>query len=127
MGAGQLEVHSAAMARKQWMACLLAHNLVRAAMLCAALQQAICPLTLSFSACRRRLESWLRDFGRALVGVLVSWDRTLWEIGKCVLPKRRQPRPSEPRAKRHIRESFPPLVGSRAKAREKLQKQAVKS
>jgi Transposase DDE domain len=127
MEAGQLAVHSAAMARKQWLACLLAYNLIRAAMLCAALQQNIPPLTLSFSASRRRLEFWLRDFGRALGEVLVSWERTLAEIGKCTIPKRNECRPSEPRAKRHIRESFPPLIGSRTQAREKLQKQAMKS
>ena len=127
MAAGQLEVHSAAMARKQWLACLLAYNLIRAAMLCAALQHGISPLSLSFSACRRRLELWLRDFGRTRADVLVSWTRTLSEIGTCVHPKRRKPRPTEPRAKRHIRESFPPLVGSRAQARKKLEKQAVKS
>jgi len=127
MEAGQLEVHSAAMARKQWLACLLAYNLIRAAMLCAALQQDIPPLTLSFSATRKRLEFWLRTFGRTFAGVLVAWERTLAEIGQCLLPKRHQPRPAEPRAKRHVRESFPPLVGSRAQAREKLQKQAMKS
>ena len=127
MGAGLLEVHSTAMARKQWLACLLAYNLIRAAMLCVALRQGTSPLSLSFSACRRRLELWLRDFGRTLADVLVSWERTLLEISKCVHPKRRKPRPSEPRAKRHVRESFPPLVGSRSQAREKLQKQAVKS
>lgn len=127
MEAAQLDVHSAAMARKQWLACLLAYNLIRAAMLCAALHQGVSPLTLSFSACRRRLELWLRDFGRTIAKVLVSWERTLAELGKCSLPKRRKPRPSEPRAKRHIRESFPPLVGSRAKARQKIQKQAMKS
>jgi len=127
MGAGQLEVHSAAMARKQWLACLLAYNLVRAAMLCAGLQQGICPLTLSFSGCRRRLEVWLRQFGSTFADVLVSWERALAQIGKCRLPKRPQPRPTEPRAKRHVRESFPPLVGSRAKARKQLQKYAMKS
>jgi hypothetical protein len=124
MEAGQLEVHSAAMARKQWLACLLAYNLIRAAMLCAALQQHIPPLTLSFSASRRRLEFWLRDFGRTIADVLVSWERTLAEIGKCRFPKRNQPRPNEPRAKRHVRESFPPLVGSRAQARKKLENHA---
>jgi hypothetical protein len=127
MGAGQLEVYSAAMTRKGWLACLLAYNLVRAAMLCAALQQAVSPLTLSFSACRRRLELWLRDFGATLTAVLVSWKRMLAQLGKCRHPKRRKPRPTEPRAKRHIRESFPPLVGSRATARKKLQEQTVKS
>jgi hypothetical protein len=127
MGAGQLEVHSAAMARKQWLACLLAYNLVRAAMLCAALQQNIPPLTLSFSASRRRLELWLRDFGRTAADVLVSWERTLAAIGNCRFPKRKKPRPNEPRAKRHVRESFPPLVGSRAQARKKLKNHATKS
>jgi len=127
MQAGQLEVHSAAMARKQWLACLLAYNLIRAAMLCAALQQGLSPLSLSFSACRRCLEFWLRDFGRALGDVLLSWQRTLAEIGQCRLPKRNAPRPNEPRLKRHIRESFPPLVGSRARARAKLQNHATKS
>lgn len=127
MEAGQLEVHSAAMARKQWLACLLAYNLVRAAMLCAALYQGICPLTLSFSASRRRVELWLRHFARTLDHLLVSWARKLTEIGKCLLPTRPEPRPSEPRAKRHVRESFPPLIGSRAKAQNRLRKQAMKS
>jgi len=127
MGVGNLEVHSAAMAPKQWLACLLAYNLIRAAMLCAALQQGISPLNLSFSACRRRLQWWLRDFGRTLADVLSSWKKMLSEIAKCAHPKRRKPRPAEPRAKRHVRESFPPLVGSRSQARQKLQKQAVKS
>jgi hypothetical protein len=127
MEAEQLEVHSAAMARKEWLACLMAYNLIRAAMLCAALQQNLPPLTLSFSACRRRLERWLGDFGRGLADILVSWERTLTALGKCRLPKRKQPRPNEPRAKRHVRESFPPLVGSRAQARKKLEKHPVKS
>jgi hypothetical protein len=127
MGAGQLEVHSAMMARKQWLACLLAYNLVRAAMFCAALQQDIPPLTLSFSACRRRLQSWLRHCGHAKVQMLVDWDKLLREIARCRLPKRKQPRPSEPRAKRHVRESFPPLVGSRARARKNLKNAYSKS
>lgn len=127
MGAAQLEVHSAAMARKQWLACLLAYNLIRAAMLCAALQQHISPLTLSFSACRRRVERWLRDFGHTTADVLASWEKTLVDIGKCRLPKRKKPRPNEPRAKRHVRESFPPLTGSRTQARKKLAKKAMKS
>jgi IS4 transposase len=121
MGAAQLEVYSAAMARKQWLACLLAYNLIRAAMLCAALRNGIPPLALSFSACRRRLEGWLRDFGRTLSSLTRGWQKMLRELAQCTLPKRKKPRPSEPRAKRHIRESFPPLVGSRSEARTKTQ------
>jgi hypothetical protein len=120
MGAAQLEVYSAAMARKQWLACLLAYNLIRAAMLCAALAHEIAPLTLSFSACRRCLEAWLRDFGRTLTGVTHRWRKMLRELAQCTLPKRKKPRPPEPRAKRHVRESFPPLVGSRSNARTKI-------
>jgi len=127
MEAGQLEVHSAAMARKEWLACLLAYNLIRAAMLCAALQQGLSPLSLSFSSSRRRLEWWLRDFGRTITDVLVSWQKTLAEIGKCRLPKRKKNRPPEPRAKRRAPATFPSLVGSRSQARKKLAKQAMKS
>lgn len=127
MGAAQLEDHSATMVRKHWLACLLAYNLIRAAMLCAALQQNISPLTLSFSACRRRLELWLRDFGHHIPQILISWERTLTEIGKCRLPKRKKRRPPEPRAKRYIRESFPPLVGSRAQRRKELARQAKRA
>jgi hypothetical protein len=126
MEAQQLEVHSAAMARKEWLACLLAYNLIRAAMLCAALQQGSSPLTLSFSACRRRLDHWLRHPGGTLAEVLQRWTQVLAEMANCRLPKRKQPRPAEPRAKRHLRESFPPLVGSRAKARKQLKKQALR-
>jgi hypothetical protein len=120
MGAAQLEVYSAAMARKQWLACLLAYNLIRAAMLCAALAHETPPLTLSFSACRRRLEAWLRDFGRTLASVAYGWQKMLRELAQCTLPKRKKPRPPEPRAKRYVRESFPPLVGSRSDARSKM-------
>jgi len=127
MEAVQLEAHSANMARKEWLATLLAYNLVRAAMLCAALPQGIPPLTISFSDSRRRLEYWLRDLGRTPATVQASWERTLAEISQCRLPRRRRPRPNEPRAQRHLRESFPPLVGSRAQARKKLQRHAGKS
>jgi hypothetical protein len=127
MKAAQLEVHSAAMARKQWLACLLAYNLVRAAMLCAGLHQGLSPLRLSFSACRRRLEWWLRHLARTRAAALASWAKTLAEIGRCLLPKRKQPRPQEPRAKRYVRESFPPLVGSRAQVRKSIQTHTTKS
>jgi len=109
------------------MATLLAYNLIRAAMLCAALHKGIQPLGLSFSASRRRLEYWLRDFGRAKAGVRATWERTLTEISECQLPRRHPPRPNESRAQRHLRQSYPPLVGSRAQARKKLQQHAGKS
>jgi hypothetical protein len=127
MGAAQLEAHSADMARKEWLASLLAYNLVRAAMLAAALQKGLPPLTLSFSAARRRLELWLRDYGRTQNHMMASWQKTLEEISRCRLPHRSQPRPAEPRAQRYVGKTYPPLVGSRAKARKHLQLQALKS
>lgn len=127
MGAFQLEVYSAAMARKQWLTCLLAYNLIRGAMLCAALRYNISPLTLSFSASRRCLEVWLRKIAGGVSKTVAEWYKTLARINQCRLPKRKKPRPNEPRATRHIRESFPPLVGSRAKAREQLKPSTAKS
>jgi len=127
MQSAQLEVHSADMARKEWLATLIAYNLVRAAMLCAALHTAIQPLALSFSACRRRLECWLEDFGATKGRAYASWAQTLAQMSLCRLPTRRKTRPSEPRAQRHLWQGFPPLRGSRASARSKLQKSRSKS
>jgi hypothetical protein len=127
MQAAQLEVHSAEMARKEWLASLIAYNLVRAAMLCSALHTDTQPLSLSFSACRRRLEWWLRDFGLTKKRAYAAWNQLLVQMSQCRLAKRRKARPNEPRAQRHLRQSFPPLVGSRAAARRKLQKRNAKS
>ncbi|OLE62152.1 MAG: hypothetical protein AUI36_10945, partial [Cyanobacteria bacterium 13_1_40CM_2_61_4] len=49
----QLECKSADMAQKEWFAGLMAYNLIRAAMLCAALHEGIPALVLSFSLSRR--------------------------------------------------------------------------
>jgi len=127
MQSAQLEVHSATMARKEWLASLIAYNLVRAAMLCAALHSAIEPLALSFSASRRRLEAWLEHFGATRRRAYASWHQTLAQISQSRLPTRRKVRPSEPRAQRHLRQGFPPLRGSRASARANLQKAQLKS
>lgn len=127
MQAAQLETHSAEMARKEWLAALIAYNLIRAAMLCAAVHTQTHPLSLSFSACRRRLECWLKDFGSTKRRAYALWRQLLAKIGQCQLPKRRKARPNEPRAQRHLRQSFPPLRGSRASARKMLRKIRPKS
>ncbi len=123
----QLEAKSADMARKEWLAGLLAYNLVRAAQLCAALQAGLSPLSLSFSAVRRRLEDWLAQCLRNQHPLLDSWARLLRSIARCRQPHRRKPRPSEPRAQRHIRLPYAPLYGSRAAARKNLRKYVSKS
>jgi len=123
----QLEAKSPEMARKEWLAGLLAYNLIRAAQLCAALQKGISPLTLSFSSVRRRLECWLRQFGRTKRQASAPWAETLERMGRCRLPRRRKARPNEPRAQRHLRLPYLPLYGSRATARKHLKKYASKS
>lgn len=127
MEAAQLETHSAEMARKEWLATLIAYNLIRAAMLCAAIHTQTEPLSLSFSACRRRLEYWLSDFGFAKRLAYATWHQLLAQLGQCRLPKRRTARPTEPRSRRHLPQTFPPLRGSRAAAREMLKKTSPKS
>jgi DDE family transposase len=123
----QLEAKSADMARKEWLAGLLAYNLVRAAQLCAALQKGVSPLTLSFSCVRRRLEDWLIEFGRTQRQARAQWAQVLEQMGRCNLPHRRHPRPNEPRAQRHLRLPYLPLYGSRAYARRHLKKYVSKS
>jgi putative transposase len=127
MDLAQLEAKSPNMARKEWLAGLLAYNLIRAAQLCAALQKGSSPLTLSFSAVRRRLEDWLHQFGRTRRQTCVQWTETLQQMGRCSLPRRRKLRPNEPRAQRQLRLPYPPLLGSRANARRHLKKYASKS
>lgn len=127
MGMVQLEAKSPNMARKEWLAGLMAYNLVRAAQLCAALQTGLPPLSLSFCAVRRRLEDWLAQSLRAKRSPLASWACLLQRIAQCRLPRRRKPRPSEPRAQRHLRLPYPPLYGSRGAARKNLRKYVSKS
>jgi hypothetical protein len=123
----QLECKSADMAQKEWLAGLMAYNLIRAAMLCAALQEGISALVLSFSLARRHLENWLVHFGQSRRDCGLRWDKMLHLIGQARLPQRRKCRPAEPRAQRHLRQPYPPLIGSRRKARQQLKKCMQKS
>lgn len=125
----QLSAKSAEMARKEWLAGMLAYNLIRAAMLCAALHKEVAPLSLSFSASRRRLQSQLKQLVElnSKDDVLARWEKMLQSIAKCKHPRRRKPRPNEPRAQRHLRQPYSSLVGPRSVARSKLQKLMTKS
>jgi hypothetical protein len=123
----QLECKSADMAQKEWLAGLMAYNLIRAAMLCAALQEGISALVLSFSLSRRHLENWLALFGQSRRDSAEWWEKMLRLIGQSHLPKRRKRRPAEPRAQRHLRQPYPPLIGSRRKTRQQLRKCSRKS
>jgi hypothetical protein len=127
MDLAQLDCKSVAMAKKEWLAGLMAYNLIRAAMLCAALKKRLPPLKLSFSASRRHLEHWLDLFGCDHTSLLASWEKTLEHIARSQLPRRRKARPSEPRRQRHLRQSYPPLIGCRQKARQQLRIRQIKS
>jgi hypothetical protein len=123
----QLEAKSANMARKEWLAGLLAYNLIRGAQLSAALLKGVTPMSLSFSRVRHRLECWLQTLAADPQAALRKWPCLLKQMGQCALPHRRKKRPAEPRAQRHLRLPYAPLYGSRAKARQKLLKSRMKS
>jgi hypothetical protein len=120
MHMGQLECKSAEMAEKEWVAGLLAYNLIRASMLCAAIRAQVPTLSLCFSSSRRHLLGWLARWSRDNHDWALHWEKLLNLIARSRLPKRSKPRPPEPRAQRHLRQAFPPLVGSRSNARSKL-------
>lgn len=119
----QLESKSADMAQKEWLAGLMAYNLIRAVMLAAAVEAGVAPLALSFSPARRQVQRFLERWGSTRRGQLEAWTNLLIGVGRCRLPKRKQPRPSEPRRARLLRHKFPPLIGSRAQARRRYSKQ----
>lgn len=126
MNLDHLECKSADMAEKEWMAGLMAYNLVRALMLTAALSKGLPPTLLSFSATRRLLVRWLLD-GKTWARLAASWEKLLHLVANIRQPTRAKPRPPEPRAKRHKRETFPPLRGSRLIARKNLKILTAKS
>ena len=113
-----LECKSADMARKLWLAGLMAYNLVRAVMCAAAATTNQPVFGLSFSRSLKALRKWLPKAGKK--GALKSWAKLLKRVARFTLPKRTNPRPSEPRAIRYFKSNFPKLSGDRALAREKL-------
>lgn len=126
MELGFLECHSAEMARKEWLAGLIAYNLIRWTMAAAAALAKLPLPLLSFSRARQLLLGWLarsplhhRSCG--------SWKRLLGRIAKARQPKRRKLRPPEPRAIRHFARDVARLEGSRAVARQQLAKTNAKS
>ena len=114
----ELDVGTAAMARKEFYAGLLAYSLVRAVMWSAGERLETGIKALSFSQARRILQTRLQDWGRGLTGDNRQWaQEILREIVRHTLPPRRKPRRSEVRRVRHRRQKFPPLKGRRALAR----------
>lgn len=123
MELGVLECKSAAMAQKEWVAGLLAYNLIRSLMVATAAQAEISVWKLSFSRTRELLNQWIKTQAASRRDAANQWECLLQLIGKCRQPTRHRPRPSEPRAKRFFKQDFVTLRGSRALARRKLQAQ----
>ncbi len=126
MGLGFLECHSAQMVRKQWLAGLIAYNLIRWTMASAAALAQVPVQILSFSRARELLLGWCVRWA-CRKPTIRSWKLLLSRVARARLPKRRKPRPSEPRAIRAFRMHFADLKGSRAQAREKLARAHAKS
>jgi hypothetical protein len=130
MGLAQLEVKSAAMAQKEFYAGLMAYNLVRGLMGLAAQQAGCTPQRISFASAQTQLvatlaivfRSWIPECQRQ-----AEWDLLLREVSRALLPKRKKPRPSEPRQQNYPPRVFPVLQCSRKQARQQLKKQQMKS
>lgn len=121
----QSETKSAQMVRKEFYAGLMAYNLVRGLMATAAAQAHCLPSQLSFGTVHGLLASMLTELFMTCVSLPRRHRRLLWLLGEAaaaLLPRRRKPRPSEPRAQNYEPQVFPKLQGSRDEARRALQK-----
>jgi hypothetical protein len=126
MDLNQLDCKTKDMAEKEWLAGLMAYNLVRVVMAAAATAKGLSPSKLSFSAARRLLVRWLLT-ASPKTSLLSRWRKLLKSVARARLPSRKKQRPPEPRAKRHKGETFPPLRGSRSVARENVRISNMKS
>jgi len=130
MNLAQLEVKSADLAHKEFYAGLMAYNLVRGLMGVAARAAGCEPRQLSFATARTELVStlatlwldWLPPERRE-----AQWEWLLTEVSWARLPRRKKPRPSEPRKQWHTPQVFPPMKGTRAQERRLLKKDQMKS
>lgn len=130
MDMAQSEVKSADMVSKEFYAGLMAYNLVRGLMATAAAQAGCKPLELSFSKVHGLLAAILMEVFMAGMSATYREQRLLWmltEAAAARLPRRRKPRPNEPRAQYYEPQIFPKMKGSRAQARRALKKASSKS
>jgi hypothetical protein len=118
MGLGELKSQSPAMAKRELLTGVIAHNLVRGLMLIASGTHGRSVWALSFAQAQRELAKAVELIMNKPSGdIAIAWEQVLRRLDKGRLPKRRKPRPTEPRKKRHRRETFPPLQGDRQSAR----------
>jgi hypothetical protein len=124
------EAKSAAMVRKEFYAGLMAYNLVRGLMTAAAAEAGCHPVDLSFSKVHGLLAAVVTELFLAYMPQPVRLSRLLWlltEAAAAKLPRRRRPRPNEPRAQYYDPQVFPKMKGSRAEMRRKLKNSPSKS
>jgi putative transposase len=126
----QSEAKSADMVCKEFYAGLMAYNLVCALMAAAAQASGCHPLELSFTKVQGLLASALTELFLTCMSGPARQGRLQWLLAEAAaarLPRRRKPRPNEPRAQYHKPQVFPPLKTSRQEARDALQKLISKS
>lgn len=104
--------------RKELWAGLLAYNLIRAVMLRAAQAAHCAPLTLSFTACWRRVADALLHACQSTNRI---WQRLLVRLGRCRIAQQPSYR-IEPRATRRRPLAYAYLKGSRQEAREEVRR-----
>ena len=121
LGRDRLEVQSPGMAKREIYAGLRAYNLVRGVLLLSAAHRGLPLERLSFATARAELAAGLPRLGREPARTVAWLGGVVHRVGRRPLPRRRSPRPAEPRRKRHRREAFPGLLGSRASARHELE------
>jgi len=118
---------SADIVQKEWVAGLIAYNLIRAVMVAAATKTGLSVYDLSFRAAQVSLQNFVVKSFNDPSRIRRAWRVLLARIRARHLPKRHQARPAEPRAKRPFGEAVPTLYGSRAAARQKMRKSRAKS
>ncbi len=126
----QSETKSAAMVGKEFYAGLIAYNLVRALMAVAAQTAGCSPAELSFAKVQGLLASVLTELFMAWMSTPAGLSRLQWllaEASAAKLPRRRKPRPDEPRAQYYEPQVFPKMKGSRQEARQALRKARSKN
>jgi len=129
MDMGFFTAKSVEMVRKELYATLLAYNLIRIWIFQAALTAGVSPLTLSFTACLRRIQYFMlylhlyfTDHKRLETMI----QNILIQLIQCKLPKRKMWR-IEPRAVRRKPMVFPALKGDRDQARKEAWEKLMKS
>jgi hypothetical protein len=126
----QSETKSADMVRKEFYAGLMAYNLVRSLMSSAAEQSHCPPTALSFTKIHGLLAAILTELFMASMSRRHREKRLQWLLAEAAaarLPRRRKPRPHEPRAQYYTPQVFPKMKVPRDEARAALKKAPVKS